>query len=105
MPSVEVLYIAECPSYAALLPRITTLMAEAGLPPASLVTRRVTTDDEAHATRFLGSPTVRVDGHDVDPGAEEREDFGIKCRIYRSAAGQTPAPSDAMLRAALQPGP
>lgn len=105
MPSVEVLYIDDCPSYAALLPRIEALMAEAGLPAASLVTRRVATDEQARAMRFLGSPTVRVDGRDVDPGAEERDDFGIKCRIYRSSAGQAPVPSDAVLRAALQRAP
>jgi hypothetical protein len=37
--------------------------------------------------RFLGSPTVRVDGRDVEPGAEQRDDFMLACRVYRTESG------------------
>lgn len=50
--------------------------------------------EAAEAERFLGSPTLRVDGRDVEPGAESRTDFGLKCRLYRTAAGQSHAPPD-----------
>jgi catechol 2,3-dioxygenase-like lactoylglutathione lyase family enzyme len=49
--------------------------------------------EAAQTERFLGSPTVRVDGRDVEPDAETRTDHGIKCRIYRSSdLGQSPVP-------------
>ena len=55
----------------------------------------------AERERFLGSPTVRIDGQDVDPGAAQRSDFGLKCRLYRSDAGTSGLPPDAWFRAAL----
>jgi hypothetical protein len=48
----------------------------------------------------LGS-LVRVSGVDVDPTATERDDFGIKCRVYRSAEGVSPRPPEQWIRAAL----
>ena len=30
------------------------------------------------------SRTLRVDGKDIEPGAEARCDFGLKCRLYRT---------------------
>ena len=43
---------------------------------------------------FLGSPTVRVDGRDVEPGAEQRQDFGMKCRLYATPDGLRGTPPD-----------
>lgn len=57
--------------------------------------------EEAEAYRFLGSPTLRVDGRDIEPGADERTDFGFKCRVYRGAAGLRPTPPDELIVAAL----
>ena len=40
----------------------------------------MTSDEQAQHERFLGSPTVRVGGVDVDPDAEGRLDYGLTCR-------------------------
>jgi hypothetical protein len=54
----------------------------------------------AVAERFLGSPTVRVDGVDVEAGAEKRCDFGLKCRLYSTTPGlQGTPPEEWVLRA------
>ena len=45
---------------------------------------------------------MRIDGEDVDPGAGEREDFGLKCRLYRTAAGLKPVPPDEWIRKTLR---
>jgi hypothetical protein len=99
--NVELLYFSGCPTYERVLPRLRELVAEAGGDPAEIDTRRVETAEAAERDRFLGSPTVRVNGQDVDPGAANREDFGMKCRIYRSDEGQSPEPPDRWIRAAL----
>lgn len=101
MIRVELLFFDGCPSHDRLLPRVRALADAAG---AELVLRRVETAAEAERERFLGSPTVRVDGRDVDPGASARVDYGLKCRIYRSAEGQSPLPPEAWIRAALEVG-
>jgi hypothetical protein len=69
---------------------------------ADLALRRVDTPNQAEAERFLGSPTVRVDGTDIDPGAAERVDYGIKCRLYRFEGRQSPTPPEEWIRAALR---
>jgi hypothetical protein len=57
--------------------------------------------DAAVELRFLGSPTVRVDGVEVEPGAEARRDFALACRVYRSERGVAEQPEEAWLREAL----
>ena len=99
--NVELLYFDGCPSYEKLLPRLRALLDDAGVDDA-LTLRRVEGEDAAVAERFLGSPTVRVDGRDVDPSAAGRDDFGLKCRLYRTDAGLEHTPPDRWIRAALE---
>ena len=68
---------------------------------AQIVQRRVETPEEAEAVRFLGSPSVRVDGRDIEPGAESRTDFGMKCRLYRSPTGRSGVPPHEWIERAL----
>ncbi len=97
---VELLYFDGCPSYGRLLPRLRELVAAAD-PGVEVELRRIETSSEAEAERFLGSPTVRVDGLDIDPGAARRRDFGIKCRLYETADGLGPLPPERLITAAL----
>jgi hypothetical protein len=98
--SAELLYFDGCPNYEALLPRLRALLEEVGSG-STLELRRIESEEEAQRLRFLGSPTVRVDGRDVEPDASARQDFGLKCRLYRTAEGIVGAPSDGLIRAAL----
>jgi hypothetical protein len=98
---VEVLYFNGCPSFGALLPRLRELVAEHGEDPDRIGLHAVETLEAAEEMRFLGSPSVRINGRDVDRTAEQRDDFGLKCRIYRSDEGASPTPPDAWIRAAL----
>lgn len=96
---LEVLYFEGCPSHTQLMP---TLRELAGAHGAELVQSRVESAEHAQAARFLGSPSVRVDGRDVEPGAHTRTDYGIKCRLYRSPSGQSCLPSTAWIEQALR---
>jgi hypothetical protein len=68
---------------------------------AEVVEHEVTTDEEAQRLRFPGSPTIRVDGRDVDPaGAAARP--ALTCRIYYLRDGRvSPVPSREQLEEAL----
>ena len=99
-PTIELLYFDGCPSHEQLLPTVEQLAAQNGV---QLKLRRVETSEAAERERFLGSPTVRVNGIDVDPAAPGRTDFGLKCRIYRHDQGQSPVPPEQWIRAALEP--
>lgn len=91
--SVEILYFDGCPNHDALLPHLRELLHRAGIP-AEIELRRVPDQAAADRERFLGSPTVRVDGRDVEPGADQRTDFGLKCRLYRTSNGISGLPDD-----------
>jgi hypothetical protein len=55
----------------------------------------VTTEVEAKALLFPGSPTVRVNGEDVEP---PRSVPSLACRLYEDRSG---IPSEELLRAAI----
>lgn len=63
---------------------------------------RIDSRDEAVAKRFLGSPTIRINGMDVDPSAEQRADFGMQCRVYLAGGKYTGMPSKEMIGTALR---
>jgi hypothetical protein len=46
-------------------------------PAAEIAEVVVQTPADAQALRFLGSPSVRIDGRDVDATAADREDFAL----------------------------
>jgi hypothetical protein len=100
LPRVEILYFDGCPNYEPARALVEQVAAELQLdPPVDLV--EVVDPDAAAALRFLGSPTIRVDGHDIEPGAEERHEFTLSCRVYRTARGFSGQPDQAWIREAL----
>ena len=98
---VELLYFDGCPSHEAFLPRLQELLAQADID-VPVLQRRVESDAAAQSARFLGSPTLRVDGADIDPGAADRTDYGLKCRLYPTKEGLRGAPPDEWVLDALR---
>jgi hypothetical protein len=99
--TIELLYFHGCPSHAAFVPRLRELLTQAGMD-APIEQRSVESDADAQRERFLGSPTLRVDGVDVDPGAGDRTDYGLKCRLYSVAGNLRGTPPDEWVLAALR---
>jgi hypothetical protein len=98
---VELLYWDGCPSHPQALRELRATMSELGLDPEAIEIREVETDDAADAERFTGSPTIRVDGVDVqDPGDEPT---GLTCRVYHRRDGRVaPVPDPDDVRDALR---
>ncbi len=78
---IEILYFAGCPHRDATVARTREVLAALG---AEAKLREVEVRDGAEAARlrFPGSPTVRVDGADIEPGAEARAQDALSCRMY-----------------------
>ena len=92
---VELLWWEGCPSTERALATLRDVLGEEGLDPDGVVLREVRTDGEAERERFVGSPTIRIDGVEVAPA--EREPAGLNCRVYRLRDGRispTPDPED-----------
>jgi hypothetical protein len=98
---VELLFWSGCPSHPEARALLAAVIDELGVA-ADVVEHEVTTQEEAERIAFPGSPTIRVDGRDVDPaGAEGRA--MLACRIYHLPDGRpSPVPSRESLEAALR---
>lgn len=75
-------------------------MVARGVPLQQLAIVEIDTDDQAEERDFPGSPTIRVDGADIqDPGDQPR---GLTCRVYRRRDGRiSPLPDPADIDDAL----
>ena len=100
MKTVEVLFFAGCPHAPLAIERARDAVARSGMSAEVRLVPVETTEDAEHH-RFLGSPTVRVDGLDVEPSARSRKRFGMQCRLYSDAGTFAGAPPIAWIELAL----
>jgi hypothetical protein len=97
---VSFLYYEECPSHDLALERLREVMDEEGIP-GEVEVVKVETEERARELRFVGSPTIRVDGRDIDPPSDSR--YALTCRAYRLADDRiSPLPSKDMIRRAFR---
>lgn len=98
---VELLYWDGCPSYAGAHEQLRTLLAELGRDPDSVRLREVSTDADAAREGFVGSPTIRIGGVDVQPPVDQPA--ALTCRVYRQRDGRiSPLPDPDDVREALE---
>ncbi len=98
---VTFLYYEDCPSHDVALERLQQVMAEEGID-AEVEIIKVETEEQAQRLRFIGSPTIRIDGRDIDPPPPEAR-YALTCRAYRLEDGRiSPLPSAEMIRRALR---
>jgi hypothetical protein len=97
---VELLFWDGCPSHPKALVELREAMMDVGLDPSTVVVREVKTQPEAAVQRFVGSPTIRIDGVDIQP--PDGEPVGLTCRVYHRRDGRiSPTPDPANVRDAL----
>jgi hypothetical protein len=98
---VELLWWEGCPSSDAAHELVRRVMAEVGLDPESLESIEVATDETADREGFVGSPTIRVDGRDIQ-APDATEPRGLTCRVYHLRDGRvSPLPDAEDVREAL----
>lgn len=78
---VEVLYVAGCPSHPAAVRLVKETLTAEGIV-ADVQEVLVTDDSMANELRFFGSPTIRIDGRDVDEISRAPRNFCLSCRLY-----------------------
>lgn len=84
MMTIEVISIPNCPNHDATVERVKSVLCLESLP-ATVVERIVSNEAEARTVRFAGSPTVLVNGTDLEPLAEISSN--LACRIYSGSGG------------------
>ena len=95
---IELLYVPNCPNHAVALGRLREILsAETFQESVSEVL--VKDIAMAQSLKFCGSPTIRINGNDVEPQSEKFAAFGLMCRLYPDGSG---APSPKKLQAAIE---
>ena len=92
---IEVLYFEGCPNYVPTLDRLRKVLREESV---NVDVQEVEVKNAAAAERlrFIGSPTIRINGLDIEADARSGEGVGLACRRYADGL-----PSEEIIRAAL----
>ena len=98
---IEVLYFDGCPNHKPAVERVQQLLREEG---ASAEVLEVNVSDASIAQKvgFLGSPSIRVNGLDVEPEARAACEYGMMCRTYAVNGRREGLPAREMLRQAIR---
>jgi hypothetical protein len=100
VPTIDLIIAADCPNVSQARANLSAACSAAGVVPRWLeweVADAVTPEE----FRGFGSPTILVDGRDVDASGEEAAAAG-HCRVYRGPAGLTGVPPIPLIAAALR---
>ena len=100
-PKIEFLFWEDCPSHPEARKRLEAVMDELGI---QALVHEIDVREEKDAERlaFPGSPTIRVNGVDVDPAGAASMGTALTCRIYLLEDGRfSPVPSKEMIRRGL----
>src|SRR5258708_35325549 len=94
---IEVLYFDGCPNHKPAVERVQQVLREEGVS-AEVLEVNVSDASIAQQVGFLGSPSVRVNGLDVEPDARAARDYGMMCRTYPVDGRREGLPSREVLR-------
>ena len=92
---IEVLFVPGCPNYEPAVQRVKKVLASESLQ-VDVEGIPVNTEEDARALLFPGSPTIRINGDDIEP--DQMNAPGLTCRLY---ANRTGVPSEKVLRLAV----
>lgn len=93
---IDVLYFEDCPNYAPVMDRLRMVLRQEGLA-AAISEVEVKDAQSAKALEFFGSPTIRINGLDIEIDSRAITETGLACRRYAGGL-----PSEAAIRAALR---
>jgi hypothetical protein len=96
---IEILYFDGCPNHEPAVERVEAVLKEN----IGATISEVNVRDAAVAREvgFLGSPSIRVNGVDIEPAGRSAQDYGMMCRTYVVNGHRQGLPSREMLREAI----
>jgi hypothetical protein len=100
---VQFLWFQGCPSHESARALLAEALADAGLP-WNFEDLDATDPNVAAGLRFPGSPTIRIDGIDIEPGFTDPGDYTPRCRLYATGAGLRGVPPREWIETAIRRG-
>ncbi len=98
---VSILFYEGCPSHELALERLREVLAEEGID-TDVEVVEVESEEQARQLRFIGSPTILLNGQDIDPPPPDSH-YALTCRAYQLEDDRiSPLPSRNMIRRAIR---
>ena len=97
---IELLSFDGCPNHDRARAELERVLASRGLDPAIVESIRVN-PESVDILKFPGSPTIRVNARDVEPGFEDHGSYALSCRLYQTMQGPRGVPDVAWIEHAI----
>src|SRR5438477_4918220 len=101
--NIEVLYFKGCPKHLRAIEMVRETMKALGHKD-EIHQVEVHTQGEAEAMAFVESPSIRINGADIEPWARTAKAFGLSCRTYFDGKHHGGVPSRELLQRAMREG-
>jgi len=98
---IELLVFDGCPNSETAEKLIRETMSELGAD-SSIEIVKVVDHEDAVVKRFLGSPSIRVNGKDLEIEENGTTQYSMRCRLYRTDEGQRGIPPKELLTKAIK---
>ena len=101
--NIEVLYFEGCPNHLTAIEMVREILKSLGRQD-EIHQVQVHTQADAQAMAFVGSPSIRINGADIEPWARTAKAFGLSCRTYLDGSQRSGVPSRKLIRRAISEG-
>ena len=98
---IEILYFQGCPNHVPAVDRVRAALADEGVT-AEILQIEVNDTATAGYLGFLGSPTVRIDGTDIEGSETAPGPVGLSCRTYMYDGVREGVPPAEVIRRAVR---
>jgi mercuric ion transport protein len=98
--NIEVLYFEGCPNHLPAIEMVRETLKSLGRQD-EIRQIEVRTQADAESVAFVGSPSIRINGADIEPWARTAKAFGLSCRSYLDGSHRSGVPSRELLRRAI----
>lgn len=97
---IEFLYFDGCPNHETALTNLKEVLSEAGIKDEIRIIN-IEQPEDATKHRFLGSPSIRINGQDLEIAEDESTEYSMRCRRYKNGDMMEGFPSNELIRAKL----
>lgn len=98
---IEMLYFEGCPNHVPAMETVRETLHSLGRND-EIHQIEIRTQAEAEVMGFVGSPSIRINGADIEPEARTAKAFGLSCRTYSYGSQRGGVPSHDQLRRAIE---
>lgn len=98
---IEILYFEGCPTHVQARALVEQVLRDEKQE-AQITTIKISSLEDAQGHNFIGSPTIRINGRDVEKNARNSRDFGYGCRIYMDEGHPRGLPPLQMIQDAIR---